>query len=270
VGRAVLEERLALDDTICTHLPTLPQSSCDLTVEQLLELSSGFDWLEAYEDRSYAESSVLAMLYGSGYPDAATFVANHPRRAEPGMSYVYSTGEVALLTAVVQGAMPASSRSSFPWTQLFDRLGMRDVTFERDPKGQFAGGSWVWTTPRDLARFGTLYLHDGCWDGRRLLPPSWVAATTSVNRAFLREAPYWDGGEVPGRLWWLNQPAEQGAELPWPDVPQGAYSAIGHWGQTVTVIPTHDMVVVRTADDRKDGFDLNTFLRLAMAVAQEP
>ena len=55
---------------------------------------------------------------------------------------------------------------------------------------------------------------------------------------------------------------------PWPDVPEDAYAARGHWGQSITVVPSLDVVIVRLADDRDGTFDFNAFLKLALAVAQ--
>jgi CubicO group peptidase (beta-lactamase class C family) len=76
-------------------------------------------------------------------------------------------------------------------------------------------------------------------------------------------------GDVQGRQLWLNRPVpEQNVPVPWPDVPQDAFAALGHWGQSITVIPSYDLVVVRTADDRDKTFELNRFLSLAIAVAR--
>ena len=84
-------------------------------------------------------------------------------------------------------------------------------------------------------------------------------------------------------MWWLNQVPVAGGVLPYKDLPTDAYTAIGHWGQFVTVIPSADVVVVRIGDDRNncpanavdgkvDGvacdFDLDTFVSLALQVAK--
>ena len=124
-------------------------------------------------------------------------------------------------------------------------------------------------TPRDLARFGLLYASDGCWDGARLLPDGWVAASTAVSAPYrLRALDTAPGDGTQGRQWWLNQAVpEQNQPKPWPDVPDDAFAARGHWGQSITVIPSLDLVIVRAADDRVPGFDFNRFVSLAMKVA---
>ncbi len=266
LGVAVDRGDLHLDDSICDHLETVSGDACDITVRHLYELSSGLDWLEDYEDEGYAHSSVLAMLYGQGYQDMPAFVASHPFAAAPGERYVYSTGEVTLLSSVIQAATQ-SDADTMPWTYLFDPIGMGDVTFERDGSDHYMGGSHVYATPRDFARFGLLYLRGGCWNTQRVLSEEWVTQAHEINPVFLLDHPYWDGEEAPGRLWWLNQSLPE-EERPWPDVPADAYSAVGHWGQYVAVIPSLDMVVVRTGDDRdSEIFDMNRFLSLCIAVA---
>jgi CubicO group peptidase (beta-lactamase class C family) len=281
VGRAVGAGALRLDTSICEHL-SLPAGAenCAITVQNLLEMASGLDWAEVYENRSNQASSVLAMLYGEGRKDMAAFVASHPRRAAPGTLFSYSTGESTLLSAVVAEAVVKAglaTREDFPWTLLLDRIGLQNATWERDAKGHLVGGSYLYATPRDLARFGYLYLQDGCWQGagpgsapERLLPEDWVARSSSVNGAFRQGTLDAGADDVYGWQFWLNRavPETGRPSLPWPDVPGDAYAARGHWGQSVTIIPSLDLVVVRTADDRDGSFDFNRFLSLAIALVR--
>ncbi|MCA9710871.1 MAG: serine hydrolase, partial [Myxococcales bacterium] len=208
-----------------------------------------------------------------GALDMAAFVGHHPSEAPPGTLYRYSSGDSVLLSAVLAGALPPDLHDTFPQRFLFGPLGMRSAVFEQDRAGTFVGSSYVYATPRDMARFGTLYLHDGCWDGERVLPEGWVARSTEVNPVFVVEASYeWsrDGDAVPGRHWWTNHPVpDLGIDSVWPSVPPDAFQAAGHWGQSITVVPSEQLVVVRTADDREPGaLDEDRFLSLALAVAQ--
>lgn len=268
-GLAVREGALSLSDSVCKWLPDTPEENCGVTVNHLLTFSSGFDWNETYENEANQFSSVLAMLYGVGHADMARFTAAHPLRDAPGTTWNYSTGETTLLAAVVQKALEPRLGKDFPWELLFDPIGMSNATWERDQKGTLVGGSYVYATARDWARYGFLYLNDGCWAGQRLLPDGWVKASTTVvpefRTRFVEEPP--DAPE--GRLWWLNQAVpEMGIALPWPHVPGDAYAARGHWGQSVTVIPSLDLVVVRVADDREHTFEADRFLSLAIALGR--
>jgi len=274
VGMSVYRGYLSLDDSVCDHYDRAPDSACDITVFDLLHMGSGLDWNEGYEDEPYYLSSVIAMLYGVGSGNMASFVARHDRYADPGTYYAYSTGDSVLLAATMQGALPSDEEPDFPRTALFDPIGMDSAIFERDRSGTLVGGSYVYATPRDMARFGYFFLNDGCWNGERLLPEGWVAMSTAVNPVFLQDrhqAWYRDEDPVPGAHWWTNNAVPDLAfESAWPDVPADAYQAAGHWGQSITVIPSLDVVIVRTADDRESHvLDKNRFLSLALAVVEE-
>ena len=100
------------------------------------------------------------------------------------------------------------------------------------------GSSYCFCMSRDFARFGLLYLRDGVWDGRRLLPPGWVdyARTPTFQQAGVTDGPY-------GAQWWLDIGGP------------GSFSANGYDGQFIVVVPDLDLVVVRngaTPLDKKD------------------
>lgn len=255
-GIAVRENALSLDSNICDVLQmSLPtESHCRVTVRALLEFSSGFDWAEEYEGRGNQASSVLAMLYGQGHFDMASFVAHHVMRDEPGATFMYSSGDTTLLAGLVERRMTPRFGSDYPWTTLFDRLGVSTATFERDVAGTPVGSSFVFATPRDWARLGYFWLNDGCWQGARVLPEGWMRDSSSVNAPIRLRSVAREDGDVQGRCFWLNRLVPEAGQttLPWPDVPDDAYAARGHWGQSVTMIPSLDLVVVRMGDDRND------------------
>jgi CubicO group peptidase (beta-lactamase class C family) len=127
------------------------------------------------------------------------------------------------------------------WAQgtLFGPLGM-DAEIEFDATGTFLGGSLVFASARDWAKFGTLYLRDGVWNGERLLPEGWVnfartpGPDTSVN--------------VYGAGFWITpptgspiRPAGHASPLP----PEDSFSAQGREGQVVWIVPSRDLVIVR-------------------------
>lgn len=269
-GIAVKRGVVFLEDSICKHLPWVREDNCSIQVRHLLEFSSGLDWKESYEGSGYQDSSVLAMLYGVGRGDMPAFIAGHPRRDEPGTTWMYSSGDTTLLAGVLDAALRPGLGKDWAWRLLFDVLGARSVSWERDGKGVLVGSSYLHATPRDLAKLGWLFLNDGCWERQRVLPVGWVEASTQVSEPIQRKAFYRGSDDVQGWSWWLNRPIPGvQAELPWPSVPEGAYAARGHWGQSISVIPSLDLVVVRTADDRDGSFSLDTFLKLAIAVVED-
>ena len=269
-GIAVGRGDLSTNDGICDHLKLNNPDACKLKVRHLLEFSSGLDWKEVYENDSNQASSVLAMLYGEGHHDMANFIASHRFRDEPGTTYAYSSGDSTLLNAVVDSVLKPKVGPDYPWTLLFNPIGMFSAVIERDPKGTFVGASYLYATPRDLARYGYLWLNNGCWDGVQLLPVGWVKQSLQISEGFKSKALYRDPGEVYAWQWTVNKtvPEVMQLTLPLVDVPDDEFAAHGHWGQSISIIPSLDLVVVRVADDRETAFDYNEFLKRAIEVAK--
>ena len=169
VGAAVAQGILGVKDSICQVSPRA-STHCEVSIDHLLEFASGLDWKEVYENESNQASSVLAMLYGEGHADWARFVLGHAKKYEPGSYFAYSTGDSTLLLSVLNPAAEAKLGRDWPWTLLFDRIGLSSAVFERDARGNIAGGSYFYATARDYLRLGYLYLGDGCWSGQRILP----------------------------------------------------------------------------------------------------
>ncbi|WP_269744469.1 serine hydrolase domain-containing protein [Stigmatella aurantiaca] len=270
-GLAVARGALALEDSICKYVKASRESACAIQVRHLLEFASGLDWQEGYEDGPLQTSSVLAMLYGEGRADMVSFITSHVQRDVPGTSWEYSSGDTTLLAAVVGSAMRPQQAEGWEWKLLFEPVGVSSAVWERDAKGVLVGSSLMYATPRDWAKLGFLFLNDGCWEGQRLLPEGWVARSTTVAEPLRKKRLYWDAGDVQGWQFWLNRPVPGfQEERPWPHVPEDAYAMRGHWGQSVTLIPSLDVVVVRMADDREPGaFNLDAFLAKALALVEE-
>lgn len=269
-GIAVARGALNLSHSICDYVRSPRVDSCAITPRDLLAFSSGLDWAETYEGEPPTASSVVAMLYGEGAVDMAAFTAGHPMRDSAGTTYAYSSGDTNLLAAVIGAAMEPDYGRGYPWDLLFEPLGMGAVTWERDGAGTLVGSSYLYMTPRDMARFGWFLRADGCVGDQRILPEGWVAWSTEVTDAIRREAIGREDGDVQGRQLWLNQPVPEAGqdERPWPSAPEDTYAARGHWKQSIAVVPSRDMVIVRTADDRDGSFDYDRFLGLALAMGE--
>jgi CubicO group peptidase (beta-lactamase class C family) len=272
VGRAVALGKLNIDDGICKYVDSDAEEFCSrLTVKHFLEFSTGLDWNEIYENESNQRSSVLAKLYGEGRLDYVKFMARHRFRDDPGTTYCYSTGDSSVVAAAARGALEKDYGRAWDRDVLYTPIGMKSALMERDSTGTPAGGSFFYATPRDMARFGYLYLRDGCWAGERLLPEGWVQASQQISFGFKNKPIDRDNKEVYGWQMWLNRrvPEVGQTDLPFPDVPDDAFMPRGHWGQYIMVIPSLDLVITRTGDDRdKTQLDLNTLFKLAIEVAR--
>ena len=267
VGIAEKEGLINLDDSICDHIDIPRQENCGITIEHTLTFSTGLAWAETYADQSPRASSVANMLFGVGRRDAAAFVADHPLRAAPGTQYTYSSGDSVLLAAALAAAVTEQWGEDFLWRQLFEPIGMTSAQLSRDVAGTLLGSSGLHATPRDYGRLGYLALREGCWEGEPMVATDWMERATTVSPVFLADTSQWSGGSRPGLSWWLNTTPPTGSP-PWEGVPDSAFAALGLGGQSVYVLPSHDLVVVRTADDQDNSFDRGRFLTLAMAIAE--
>ena len=131
----------------------------------------------------------------------------------------------------------------FPQTELFDRIGMTRTIAETDFQGNFVLSSQVWSTARDLARFGLLYLNDGVAHGERILPADWRRFVSTPS------GPQPDGPFGYGAGFWLLDKSA--------GVPSDAFGAFGNRGQYVVIIPSRRLVIVRQGyDDAAQRLDI--------------
>lgn len=196
-----------------------------LTWDDLLRMHSGLAWVEEYvEGRG---SDVITMLFGDGAVDMAAFAEAKPLIAPPRTVHNYSSGTSNILARCVQRVLeldgPGIQRHLFE--RLFGPLGMTTASAEVDAAGTWVASSYVHATARDFARFGLLYLHDGVWNGTRLLPEGWVTHGRTLTPS--------DPEHAYGAHWWL---ANDGHD---------SFAAHGYEGQRIRCVPDLDLVIVR-------------------------
>jgi CubicO group peptidase (beta-lactamase class C family) len=139
-----------------------------------------------------------------------------------------------------------------PPSELFARLNMHSTIAETDWRGNYVLSSQVWTTARDLARFGLLYLNDGVWNGRRILPENWRTYVTTPS------GPQPPGDFGYGASFWLLNRSE--------GVPPDTFAAFGNRGQYVVIVPSRNIVIVRRGEDPSGArFDIAAFTRDVLA-----
>ena len=212
-------------------------------------------------------------LGGAAVNEAATAM---PLEAAPGTRFRYANDD-ALLAARALRARSGRWRDAlaFPFIQLLWPLGMTRTTPETDWRGNFVLSSQVWSTARDLARLGLLYLADGMWNGERLLPEGWAKFVVHPRPAARAPQPqsapavFGGGARNPGpgygAFFWLYG-AKQG-------LPTGTYAMEGNRGQYVFIVPARGVVIVRRGFDFSAGgpqFDVARFVRDVLAASAEP
>ena len=105
----------------------------------------------------------------------AQYTSERPIAYKPGNVFNYSSGETNLLMGILKKAINNKERyNDFPWKELFEPLGMKNITWEQDQSGTFVGSSYLYMPSRELIKFGELFLNQGNWKGKRVLSSSWV------------------------------------------------------------------------------------------------
>jgi hypothetical protein len=191
----------------------------ELTIEHLLTMSAGFNV--------------------PGF-DATASVLTHRIQEVPGETFFYDTGLPHVLSKIIQQTS-GLTLEEYARRKLFEPLGVTDLSWEADPQGITIGGTGLGLRPRDMARLGYLYLHNGQWNGEQIVPAKWVQASTKLHMETkgLMDAAEDDGY---GYYWWIDS---------W-----GGYSAHGFGGQYIFVMPKQDMVVVFTSGLSEADFPL--------------
>lgn len=226
IGRLVAEEKVALSDD---HLrPEWTDQRADITVQHLLQMTSGLAWDETYD----LGTPITRMLYLE--PDMGDYVAAQPLAHSPGTYQQYSSGSITLLCDILLAR--TGGDANLPRSALFAPLGLSSAVLEPDASGTPVCSSYLWATPRDWAAIGQLALQDGSWAGAPLLPPGWMAKSTTAIDVQTEDPGYAAG-------WWANQLPD--GSLVHPELPADTYFAEGHDGQWIVVVPSAELVVVR-------------------------
>jgi CubicO group peptidase (beta-lactamase class C family) len=274
VGIAIDQKLMKLSDSVCSYItkpagadPTL----CDTTIEHLLHMSSGLTWAEDYGSDP-TTSNVLQMLYGQT-ADMGAYAAAQPRANPAGSVFSYSSGDANILSLALKNALGGQDVNAWAKTNLFGPAGLKTMICETDSTGTLVLSSWCFASPRDMAQFGQLYLTDGMNGTTRVLPAGWVAYTKtpapSAAMAMSRvpDAGPGNSGGSYGALFWLNAVSSSAAADTWlyPQAPVDTFSAEGHYGQKIMIVPSHQLVVARTGNDREALFDPGPMVQAALA-----
>ena len=245
IGMLVDEGRMALDEPL--GFDWFPRASAPesdprsaITLRHVLNMSSGLYPVDN-AGLEYATGSGLAYWAGASSVRGAR---NRALIRGPGTNWDYENNDTLLAVYAMKLAIGDDQKYlRYPRSALLDRIGMRNTLPGVDRFGDFILSSQVYTNARDLARFGMLYLHNGVWNGERLLSEKWIefVRTPAPSTA--------ERGNFYGGQWWLVPDDRT-------DVPEDAYSTSGNRGQYVVVVPSHDLVIVRRGlDYGRQGFD---------------
>jgi hypothetical protein len=243
---------MAGDGLVDIHAPMdIPEWQGDgrkaITLNDLMQMQSGLQWNENYGNRS----DVNLMLHRE--TDMGLYALSKPLEHQPGTFWYYSSGSTNIVMHYLRGKFPSDQAFlSYMRERLFAPLAIANPRFEPDMSGTPVGSSYLYVTARDYARFGQMFLDDGCIGERRILPEGWVNYT--VTPASASENRY-------GAFFWLNR------DHHYPDAPEDMFSCQGHDGQQIFIIPSRQLVVVILGYSPKPNnvIDFNGLLRDIMA-----
>lgn len=209
----------------------------NITINNLLQMNSGLEWDENYEEISDATKMLFLER------DMTKMQENKPLVGKTNDAFNYSSGTSNLLSGILRNYFKTQQEYLDYWyTDFIDKIGMNSMVIETDLAGNYVASSYAWATARDWAKFGLLYLNNGIWNGKQLFTKDWVQYITTPT-------PTSNG--TYGAQFWLN------AEKQFKDVPKNMYFADGYQGQRVYVLPDQEMVIVRFG---LNNFDENEFL----------
>jgi CubicO group peptidase (beta-lactamase class C family) len=255
VAARVAEGKLKWDQD---HLfPEWTDDRARIKISDLMAMQSGLNLVESYGD----VNDVTRMLFLE--PDQAKFVEAHALEAPPGTLFKYTTGTGVLLTRLWMNTFTDPQEAlSYPRKALFGPIGMRSAVMETDAAGTFSGGSLMYATARDWARFGLLLADKGDWNGVQVLPADYAAMLETATPV--------SNGRYTQALTWKFAPEGEGTE-PSGALPADTFWASGHDGQSITVIPSEGLVVVRLGlTPAKLKYRPLELVSKVMAAAREP
>ncbi len=204
-----------------------------ITLHNLLQASSGLAWSESYFNPS---ADFHQMFIHSD--DKAAYAASRELLHAPGTFFQYSSGTTNIISRIIRQTVGDDEYYQFPYKNFFYKIGMNHAIMEPDASGTFVASSYSFASARDWARFGLLYLNDGIWNGERILPEGWVKY--SVTPVAVAEM-----GKY-GAHWWLNAGDKNNVALrKYSGLPTDAFWADGFEEQSVMVIPSRELVIVR-------------------------
>jgi CubicO group peptidase (beta-lactamase class C family) len=223
-----------------------------LTLRHLLTMTSGIEWDETTVDYTDPKNSCAAMEASENW---VQFVLNQRMAAEPGTVFVYNSGVTELLGQILKNAT-GKDPDAYAGEELFGPLGIEGWYWKKTPTGLSDTEGGLYLSARDLAKIGYLYLKDGVWEGKRILPEGWVADSAApavdATSAPARERKY-------GFQWWLLP--YEGSKRSW------VQTALGYGGQFLFVVPEYDLVAVFTGWNIYGGPALGAHLALSRVLA---
>jgi CubicO group peptidase (beta-lactamase class C family) len=227
-----------------------------ITLRHAMTLTTGLEWKEDWSNWDPKTNDTLKMVASGHF---VKYMAERDGLYEPGQRFVFSSGDPILLSKVIQ---EATGMTAFEYARqnLFGPLNITSVRWDQDADGYTSTAWGLHTTVRDYAKFGYLYLNKGLWEEKQIVSEAWVEKSTRTDPSVKMWAAY-------GYLWHVNLPYRlrwSKSPIPLDYIPRDGYMAEGIMGQTIVIIPSRDLVIVRVANETTGHIDLVKFLTMVL------
>jgi CubicO group peptidase (beta-lactamase class C family) len=249
VGAAIRDGHIrSMDDKVSTYLPQMKGSAYDdVSIRQLLTMTSGVRWNENYSDPASDVARFNKHVPEEGVDALVSYLRKLPREVPAGTRWHYSTGETNLVGVLLAQAT-RKPLATYLSEKIWVPAGMeRDATWILNRSGQEISGCCIQAATRDFARFGLFILDGARVGGRSIVPDGWLAEATSTRTGIGQP------GRGYGYQWWTYE--------------DGSYAARGIFGQGLFIDPKRRIVVASSANwgggasDRAAGAAREAFYR---------
>jgi CubicO group peptidase (beta-lactamase class C family) len=230
VGAAIKDGHIkSIEDKVSAYIPDLKGSAYDdVTIRQLLTMTSGVKWNEDYADPKSDVALFNQHKAKDGMDVTVSYMRTLPREAPAGTKWVYKTGETNLIGVLVSSAT-GKKLSDYLSEKVWVPFGMeQDATWLLGATGHEISGCCVQASVRDFARFGQFILGGAIVNGKSILPDDWIAAATT------KQAGIGDPGKGYGFQWWTYD--------------DGSYAAQGIFGQGIFIDPKRKLVIASNSN----------------------
>jgi CubicO group peptidase (beta-lactamase class C family) len=230
VGAAIKDGFIkSIDDNVTVYIPEMKGSAYDdVSIAQLLSMTSGVKWNEDYGDRNSDVARFNEHKPEPGVDATVSYMRTLPREAPAGSKWVYKTGETNLIGVLVSKATK-KKLADYLSEKIWSPFGMeQDASWLLGSTGHEISGCCLQASTRDFARFGVFVLGGAKIDGTSIVPDSWIAAATT------KKADIGIAGRGYGYQWWTND--------------DGSYGAQGIFGQGIFIDPKRNLVIASNSN----------------------
>jgi CubicO group peptidase (beta-lactamase class C family)/predicted glycoside hydrolase/deacetylase ChbG (UPF0249 family) len=238
VGFAVAEKKLTVEDKVVSFFPNdvpanVNANLAKLRVKDLLSMTAG-----------QAPDPTFKVIRTDNWPKA---FLNTPVLHEPGTEFLYNSAATYMLSAIVQ-KVTGEKVIDYLKPRLFNPLGIQNIDWEVDPQGVNVGGWGLRLKTEDMAKFGQLFLKKGSWNGKQILPVSWVEEATSMK---IEQEPQARQSKKDSSDWLQGYCYQMWRSR------HNSYRGDGAYGQFIIVLPEQDAVVAITAQTQDMQSEFN-------------